>query len=311
MGNLPDDWTYRELDENGDIKPNVAPKKADSGITIDLIDGPGIKVKGFDYSSCFCGPIYVDGWNPEDHTEDENLAKVDPYQGYKIIIMIPIKANPDAVGGPNVETNAKGSGIFITDGDETAFVGYTSPTVSLPYNFFIQKEGLEPGESAKFKLERAILNPYYDDEGKLPKNFNPAEDIPESSWNYVSTVFVTQPMGVSDTNKPMVKVRGLPSTTKDIVGYTGVQCDYIYRISEESWTWSYHRDAPLYSDKSKVDNPFFFENDKKDGIKQEVRHAESKVTNIFNGTTSTTRVYVDSKTNKASTDSGTTNTRYQ
>ena len=299
-GHLPDDWTYRELDEYGEIKPGVAPKKADNGISIELVTingNPGIKVKGFDYSSCFCGPIYKDGWNPEGQSDSENLAHVDHYQGYKIIIMIPIKANQDAVGGPNVDTNAPGSGIFITDGDETAFVGYNSPSVSLPYNFFIQKEGLQPGESAKFMLERAYIPT------DASSTWKPS-DLPESAWSYVSTVFVTQPMTASATNEPIVKVRGLPSTTRDLPEYEDLpesqQRDYVYRISEEKWTWSYHRDGAQYSDKSKVDNPFYFENDKKDGIDQKVRHAESKVTNIFNGSSTNNKKYDDSKTNTSS-----------
>ncbi len=290
-GKLPSDWTYLKLDEDGEVIPDQDPIMADYGITIELVDingNPGIKVKGFDYSSCFCGPIYVDGWNPEGHTDAENLAKVDHYQGYKIIIMIPIKANQDAVGGPNVDTNAPGSGIFITDGDETAFVGYNSPSVSLPYNFFITKEGLQPGESAKFKLERAGLNKYYVDVEKqqLPDGWTP-ESIPEIEWNYVSTVFLTQPENASASNEPLVKVRGLPSTSE-------AEGDYIYRISEETWSWSYQRDIPQYTDKSKVDNPFYFENDKKEDIDLKVRHAESKATNIFNGVTNNVE-YDDSK----------------
>ncbi len=285
-------WTYQELDATGAIKPGVAPKLADAGISISLatVNGqPAIKVTGFDYSSCFCGPIYQSGWNPEGQSDADNLAHVDHYQGYKIIIMIPIKANQEAVGGPNVDTNAPGSGIYIKDGEQSALVPYVSPTVSLPYNFFITKKGLRPGESAKFKLERASLNPYYNDKGELPKGWS-ATSIPEESWMYVSTVFVTQPENASPSNNPIVKVRGLPSTS-DTNG------DYIYRISEEVWSWSYHRDAPQYTDKSKVDNPFTFENKKKEGIDQKVRHAESKATNVFNGSSTNNVVYDDSKGN--------------
>ncbi|MBR7004284.1 MAG: VWA domain-containing protein [Bacteroidales bacterium] len=284
-GHLPSDWTFAPLDENGAVIPNVDPKMADDGITISLMGDNGIKVKGFDYSSCFCGPIYEDDYEPTG--TDADKSHVDHYQGYKIIIMIPIEANPDAVGGPNVDTNAPGSGIYITDGDQTAFVSYKSPTVSLPYNFFIKKSGLRPGESAKFKLERAYIP--VDDDGNEVPGWTP-EDIAEEDWHYVSTIFVTQPQGASATNEPMVKVRGLPSTSDD--------GDYVYRISEEKWTWSYHRDAPQYTVKSKINNPFNFSNDKKEDIDIKVRHAESKATNIFNGTSTGNKVYDDSKPRK-------------
>jgi hypothetical protein len=99
------------------------------------------------------------------------------------------------------------------------------------------------------------------------------------------------------TDAPIVKVRGLPSIDDDHDPDT-TDGAFIYKVEEEAWAWSYHRTAAAqYTDKSKVDNPFTFDNDKKDGIEQTVRHAESKVNNIFNGSTSTTRVYIDSKTN--------------
>jgi hypothetical protein len=95
-----------------------------------------------------------------------------------------------------VATNASGSGIFITDGDQSALVPYISPTVSLPVNIHITKTGLSDGESAKFKIERAIL---------------PEGDVNVSTltgWHYVSTVFVTKRKG--STGDPIVKVIGLP-----------------------------------------------------------------------------------------------------
>lgn len=288
------DDEYQALDDNG--APAGEWLDIDESIDVELVGNNGIKVVGFDYSANFCGPVYEPGWDASMAGAENHI---DHYQGHELIIMIPIKMNRDAVGGPNVDTNVEGSGIYIPDQTDP-LVSFISPHVSLPYNLYIQKEGLQPGESAKFKLERASLNDYYDDEGNLPEDFSPANI---TGWSYVSTVFVTQPMG-DTSSEPIVKVRGLPSTSDD-------EGDYIYRISEEDWAWSYHRDkTPQYTDKSKVDNPFRFENDKKDGIDQKVRHAESKVTNIFNGST-TTKVYIDSKTNKASTDTGNTNTRYQ
>ena len=262
-------YTYQPLNEDGSIMEDTDPRPVTA--TVSMHGENGIKVTGFDYSSCFCGSVT---------DEYGNVT----YQGYKIIVMIPILANDDAVGGPNVDTNAPGSGIYVTDGATEAYVAYNSPTVSLPYNIFIQKEGLEPGESAKFKLERAFMP------DPVPAGWA-AADIPESSWTYVSTIFVTQPMG-DTTSKPIVKVRGLPSTDDN--------GDYVYRVTEETWTWSYHRPGPQYTDKSKVDNPFYFVNTPKENIDQKLRHAESKATNVFNGST-TKAVYEDSKNNTSST----------
>ena len=284
-GNTPANYTYRVLNANG--TPTGDPIKVDANVSVTLSGTREIKVKGFDYRSCFCGPIYKDGYDPKQHTAAENAdpANIKGYQGYKLIIMIPIKMNPDAVGGPNVATNAAGSGIFITDGDQNALVPYISPTVSLPVNIHITKKGLEAGESAKFKIERAILP-----EG----NVNVAN---LTEWHYVSTVFVTKRQG--QTTDPIVKVIGLPANieVKEGTGESATtqQKDVVYRISEEPWSWSYDpQTEPQYTNTSSITNPFSFDNKKKDNIDVLVRHAESKATNIFK---SGVVRYDDSKTN--------------
>ena len=288
-GNTPANYTYRVLNANG--TPTGDPIKVDANVSVTLSGPREIKVKGFDYRSCFCGPIYKDGYDPKQHTAAENAdpANIKGYQGYKLIIMIPIKMNPDAVGGPNVATNAAGSGIFITDGDQNALVPYISPTVSLPVNIHITKKGLEAGESAKFKIERAILP-----EG----NVNVAN---LTDWHYVSTVFVTKRQG--QTTDPIVKIIGLPANVEVKEGTgesaTTQQKDVVYRISEEPWSWSYDpQTEPQYTNTSSITNPFSFDNKKKDNIDVLVRHAESKATNIFKSGVVTNNVrYDDSKTN--------------
>ena len=288
-GNTPANYTYRVLNANG--TPTGDPIKVDANVSVTLSGTREIKVKGFDYRSCFCGPIYKDGYDPKQHTAAENAdpANIKGYQGYKLIIMIPIKMNPDAVGGPNVATNAAGSGIFITDGDQNALVPYISPTVSLPVNIHITKKGLEAGESAKFKIERAILP-----EG----NVNVAN---LTDWHYVSTVFVTKRQG--QTTDPIVKIIGLPANVEVKEGTgesaTTQQKDVVYRISEEPWSWSYDpQTEPQYTNTSSITNPFSFDNKKKDNIDVLVRHAESKATNIFKSGVVTNNVrYDDSKTN--------------
>lgn len=282
-GYIPDtdEYKYIPLDEDGE--PTGDPIKVDRDISValettgDSATPNTIKVTGFDYSSCFCGPVFDEDYEASDPITAADLENVDHYQGFKIIIMIPIHMNPDAVGGPNVATNGAGSGIFINSEATTAFVPYESPKVSLPVNLHIKKTGLEPGESAKFSIERAII-PYKDDEGHWD-----LDDIEEDDWEYVSTVFVTRGDGASDPASPVVKVRGLPAN----INVTGSEdpVDVVYRVSEEPWGWSYTEDEgnvdPQYTVTSKVDNPFEFKNSKMTDIKLKVRHAESKATNSF------------------------------
>lgn len=269
-------YHYYPLDETGvPIEPAVL-KKVDEDISISLLGSDGIKVTGFDYSSNFCGPVYkTDG------------VTVDHYQGFKIIIMIPIKMNPDTIGGPDVKTNGPGSGIFVSDDSTTAFVAYESPTVSLPVNIYITKEGLQEGESAKFRIERAAL----------PSNPSGTLDYATLTWNYVSTVFVTKSKGA--TTDPVVRVRGLPANTDE----SGVHQDFVYRIVEEPWSWSYDvvTENPYsnvqYTNVDYMENPVTFKNSKKDNIEVKVRHAESKATNVFVGGSAVKVKYDDSKDN--------------
>ena len=250
---------YYNYNANGTLSDVKVDRDLDVEIT-----GNKIEVTGFDYSTNWCGPI-------------KNGNTVVGTRGYKIIIMIPIRMNPNAVGGPNVQTNATGSGIYA-EGATEPLITFTSPTVSLPVNVFIEKKGLKGRESAKFKIERAVMPA----SGKVA-------DV--ESWEYVSTVFVTK----TDNTDPIVKVRGMPATA--MVG--GVQKDYIYKITEENWSWSYNIDSdPQYTVTDKVDNPFTFTNEKREdeNIDVKVRHAESKVTNLFKGTGE--RKYDDSKKNK-------------
>ena len=254
----------------------IRPKKVDATIGISLEGTNKIKVTGFDYSSNFCGPVY----------KLNEPTVVDHYQGYK---MIPIKMNPDAVGGPDVNTNGAGSGIFVKEGDATAFVPYESPTVSLPVNIYITKKGLKGGESAKFMIERATL----------PKS-GPVV-YSELTWTYVSTVFVTKSKG--STTDPIVYVRGLPANQDVVIGEgdsaTTEHRSFVYRISEENWSWSYTPyTPPQYTDTENIDNSFTFSNTPIENIDVKVRHAESKATNIFKpGVVEGNVIYDDSKTN--------------
>jgi hypothetical protein len=276
--------TYDVLDEGGNV---IGTYKVDEvqnpngntpptlPITVTLEGTHGIKVTNFDYTNNWCGPI-------------KNQAhQITGYHGHKIIILIPIMMDDNAVGGPNVETNAEGSGIYAKDGDDDAFVEFKSPTVSLPVNIHIEKTGLEGKESARFMIERAILP----ESGKI-------EDIDDDDWVYVTTVFVTNSEDhakFTDDGNPIVRIRGLAANKSENEGY-------IYRVTEENWSWSYSPDTTTnpsvqYTDTNHITNPFTFDNDKKDRIDILIRHAESKVKNVFKGGGVETQEYDDSKNN--------------
>ena len=297
--------TYNTYDSEGNT---TGITDVDNSIAVQLQGDHGIKVTNFDYAANFCGPVYKPN------------GQVDHYNGHKIIILIPIKMNPDAVGGPNVETNADGSGLYLANGSNV--IEFDSPTVSLPVNVYIEKRGLEGRESAKFMIERAFI-PNGDDWD--------IDDIDEDEWEYVSTVFVTNsPNAVkSDDGYPMVRVKGMPATK--IVGWADpnnpsnvleqvtdpedgvhtepVQQGLVYRISEEDWSWSYKTKpgtkSVQYTVTDKIDNPFTYEDTKRDHIDVDVRHAESKVTNIFkSGVADGNKRYDDSKANTGREDDG-------
>lgn len=233
-----------------------------------------IKVNGFDYGGNWCGPRY-----------DEDGTTLLGYHGYKVLIKIPIMMNPTAVGGPDVATNAEGSGIHVKGVNVAPF---KSPKVSLPVNLHIRKDGLKEGESAKFTIERKLTTETDDD------------------WKDVTSVFVTRREGQAESgsNAPVTKVIGLPSVDEN-------DKEYVYRIVEDDWNWSYKltkiQDAngvtlgnlatrsALSTDL--ITNPFVFVNTQITGINQKVRHAESKATNIFKTGIEENPTYDDSKDN--------------
>ena len=245
-------------------------------LTVDDETGE-VVVSGFDYGANWCG-----------YETNETTGQHGPH-GYKILLEIPVTANVDAVGGPNVHTNADGSGLIIRD-DEGNQVGdmieFISPEVSLPVNIYVTKTGLQKGESAKFMIERAFINM---ETPPTPDEYDGLD------WKYVTTLFVTN----DGEHETITKIRGLPSEgiykeTPETPDEDGVKMGFLYRISEEGWSWTYSSNTdPQFTDTSHVDNPFTFENEKQKDVEYKIRNAESKVTNIFDG--SATQVYVDSK----------------
>lgn len=249
---------YHKITRNADGTITWSPEDYDVDDDISVvIEGTNmISVSGFDYASNFCG-------------FENGVAR-----GYKVLIEIPVKMDPEAVGGANSESNEPGSGIYADlDGDGTLdpIVTYTPPKVDLPTNIYIEKEGLKKGESAKFRIERVDKNA----SEEIKRNPNAPE------WEPVTTLFLTNTVG--EGNKPMVKVRGLDP-------------NYIYQIVEEPWSWAYTSEAITVTRTDLlITNPFKFKNTPKENIDSKIRHAESKATNDFTG--SGTATYVDSKEN--------------
>ena len=235
------EWSDEDYDVDDDIKVTI------EGTNM-------IQVTGFDYASNFCG-------------FENGVAR-----GYKVLIEIPVKMDPEAVGGANSDSNEPGSGIYADldgDGSLDPIITYDPPKVDLPTNIFIEKEGLKKGESAKFRIERVDKNA----SEEIKSNPN------SSAWEPVTTVFLTNTVG--EGHKPMVKVRGLDP-------------NYIYQIIEEPWSWAYTSEAITVTRTDLlITNPFKFKNTPKEGIDKQIRHAESKATNDFNGSGSVE--YVDSK----------------
>jgi len=269
-----------------------------------------VSVTGFDYGENFCG------WDAS--WKNEQGETVGHAHGSKLVLEIPIMADVNAVGGPNVATNAPGSQLIIKDKDEKVVSTheFISPVISLPVNIHIMKDGLKAGESAKFTIYRTTL-----------------PITASSQWDYVSSVFVTngessatETVTVNSNNEilltdeekeaagtfssltdPITYVRGLPSAIKVQQDDATATLAYVYKIVEEPWGWTYSfQKATGYgvlskdeatgaitagpktiSDKDSVtsdmfvSNPIIFNNNRETGVDKRVRNAESKATNIF------------------------------
>ena len=220
-----------------------------SGITLtEGVDDYGNKklsVEGFDYSAHWCGPE-TSGYHAD---------------GQKLILRFTVVPNEDAVGGPEVQTNTDESGIWITDPDnpdeKIQIAKFNQPTVSLPVNLWIEKQGLEGDDSAVFTI-------YYADPSKYPDGTDPHNMTYESF-----TKVIVHAKDLVD-GKTMVKITGLDSK-------------FYYRIKEDAWAWSYDYQTKTgdevgvkYSS-DVIQNPIQFVNEKETTVK----HAESVVTNEF------------------------------
>ena len=214
-----------------------------------------VSTTGFDFSANFCGP-------------DESTTPVS-YRGYKQIIRFTIDVRDDAVGGPSVQTNESASGIYVDDpenpGKKKQIAEFNRPTVKLPVNIWIQKDGLEGEDSAVITIYRYpfdINNPTYD----------PSKD-PKAKWEHFTKVLISNAdkIKVYDENGEIVEVTG-----KKV---SGLSPDYYYKLKEDAWafTYQYQLNNELFTVGEAVpENPFKFTNTPKD-----IKAAEANVRNVF------------------------------
>lgn len=206
-----------------------------------------VTTKGFDFSSNWCGYDATPG--------------ITAWRGYKQTISFEIKLKDGAVGGPNVVTNDKKSGIYV-NGQPVA--EFNRPTVKVPVSIWIKKVGLTGEDSAVFNIRYAAYDPEHPvDPSTLPK----------TAWKSFTKVIVNCNSPKDTDGYPIVKLVGLDP-------------DFYYSIKEDAWAWSYtYWDGGLlfvYGEDQQ--NPFVFTNEPKIDT---VKEAEATVQNVFNANTTT------------------------
>lgn len=194
-----------------------------------------VSTTGFNYSDNWCG-------------YDQSANK---YHGYKQIIRFVITVNDDAVGGPAVETNTSGSGIYLP-GSDKPLVEFNIPTVKLPVQIWIRKVGLMEGDNAVFTLART----------PFVENFDPATAV----WENWGTKIV---VGPDDYD---------PETGIYLKKQVGLNPDYYYRIKEDAWAfgYTYQLGGVQYTFGDNIQNPFVFTN-----TPNNKKYDESSVRNTF------------------------------
>ncbi len=207
-----------------------------------------VTTTGFDFSSNWCGL-------------DESLGSEGEWRGYKQTISFEIKLNDSAVGGPNVVTNDRKSGIYVNGNPVAEF---NRPVVKVPVSIWIMKKGLLGDDSAVFNVQYA----------KYEEGVDPTS-LPSSAWKSFTKVIV-------NSNDPKEKN---PHDTSDneyypIVKLVGLDPDYFYRIKEDAWAWTYTyvADGIQYVFGENQQNPFVFTNIPQPNIKS----GEGSVKNEFN-----------------------------
>ena len=200
-----------------------------------------VSTSGFDYSANWCGP------------DPTSTSQIQPgYHGFKQIITFIITVNEDAVGGPAVETNDSDSGIYLP-GETKPLITFNRPTVKLPVQIWIQKQGLRPGDSAVFTLAMCKFTDWDPEE----------EDINKQKWSSFTKVVISY----EDMDE------------NGVVKIVGLDPDFFYRLKEDAWAFGYtYQDGGIqYTVGDNVANPFIFKNEPKD-----LKFDEASARNIFN-----------------------------
>lgn len=264
----------QDVDEEGNPKYDWEPL---TDVDIDGVNNPGpnntngirlsidttdnsLSITGFDFAQCWCG-LDAEHENTEDYTSSDPNYRYHKagYRGFKLIIEFPIKITDDAVGGPNVNTNLPGSGLYMTDaeGNKTGepIILYPQPNLPVPVNLWLQKKGLKKGESVTFTIERRDSSD------------------PDSEYEYFTNVILT----------------GKPGDAPVMEKLLNLDPKYYYRIKESGWSWAYSNqkddqgvllteDGKVASTEVNTHNPIIIVNTPKDDTP---KHAESVVNNSF------------------------------
>jgi hypothetical protein len=250
-------WVSKPVEGSttGEVTWEIQTIDVDEGISVTVEDDADeqndvIKVTGFDYAKFWCGfdgdPAHSTGAdaNTEDYVASDYGSYdlhtgpyIKGYRGFKIIIDIPIALQDNAVGGPSVNTNEAGSGL-LDPSTGTMFVEYPRPKLTIPVNLWIQKEGLQKGESASFVILRKLAEA--------------TTEEPTPTYKPLTNVLVSGDTKDDGTSKPvMVKLLNLDPA-------------YYYKVVEEGWSWSYTSDAQdeetAPTTETKTTNPIIIEN---------------------------------------------------
>ena len=192
-----------------DVTVDPTTGETPSGIKlVETTDAEGnekLEVTGFDYSAHWCGP-------------DNKTSSGYHQAGQKLILRFTVVPNEAAVGGPEVQTNEEESGIWVSDPDDPdtkiKIATFNQPSVSLPVNLWIEKQGLTGDDSAVFTI-------YYADPS-APAN---AGKSPHEMTYQSFTKVIVHAKDMVD-GKALVKITGLDSKS-------------YYKIKEDAWAWSY------------------------------------------------------------------------
>ena len=141
-----DSWDEPVLYEDAKININSASKL--------------INVSGFDYTKgdeIVNGNTVTGNWVGSRDITVNNKVTGSRYDGYKLIIKIPVEVSPDCPGGADIPTNTAESGIYDDSGDPVA--PYPVPAIDLPVPVTIEKIGLDEGDSAVFSINFKSMIP--------------------------------------------------------------------------------------------------------------------------------------------------------